>query len=49
MPVTRLLARDLRHVRPGGGGGVPDRPQAGPGGQSPGLSVSPGAQGARGC
>ena len=43
---AELLPRVRGDVRPGGGGGVPDRPQAGAGRQPSGLSVSPGAQGA---
>ena len=40
-----LTAGLLGDVRPGAGGGVPDRAEAGAGGQPPGLALPPGARG----
>ena len=44
--MAELLTAVVGDVWPRAGGGVPDRPEAGAGGQPPGLPLPPGAQGA---
>ena len=44
--MAELLTAVVGDVWPRAGGGVPDRPEVGAGGQPPGLPLPPGAQGA---